>query len=157
MRPVLERIPKAEFRSFTVSEAAPNGSTSPFASRKRLTFPRTARLLRHSDFDRVYQQGRRHFAAHLTVFYLHRRQAGSMRVGFTVGKVLGGGVERNRMKRRLREAVRLHWPATELPMDVVINPKKSMRKIEFSALCQQIAQAFKIIQKFAEKQASNAK
>ena len=32
------------------------------------------------------------------------------RIGFTVGKVLGGAVVRNRMKRRLREAVRLHGP-----------------------------------------------
>ena len=55
---------------------------------------------------------------------------GGVRVGFTVGKVLGGAVVRNRMKRRLREAVRLHGmiPAA---MDVVINPKKSLLTAEF--------------------------
>ena len=90
------------------------------------------RLLRHADFERVYKQGRRHFAAHMTVFYLPRRRKATaeLRVGFTVGKVLGGAVVRNRMKRRLREAVRLHGmiPAA---MDVVINPKKSLLTAEF--------------------------
>ena len=57
--------------------------------------------------------------------------AEGVRVGFTVGKVLGGAVVRNRMKRRLREAVRLHGmiPAA---MDVVINPKKSLLTADLS-------------------------
>ena len=63
---------------------------------------------------------------HMTVFYLaagSERRRAELRVGFTVGKVLGGAVVRNRMKRRLREAVRLHGllPAA---MDVVINPQE---------------------------------
>ena len=101
-----------------------NGSGDLSGSGKRSKFPRSVRLLRHADFERVYKQGRRHFAAHMTVFYLPRRgMPRALRVGFTVGKVLGGAVVRNRMKRRLREAVRLHGmiPAA---MDVVINPKK---------------------------------
>jgi ribonuclease P protein component len=108
--------------------------------------------LRHSDFERVYRQGRRHFASHLTVFYLPRAEGEGLRVGFTVGRALGGAVDRNRMKRRLREAVRLHWPDSVVSMDIVINPKKSMLKIEFAELSSQIAQAFKVIQKFADKQ-----
>ena len=48
-----------------------------------------------------------------------------------MGKVLGGAVVRNRMKRRLREAVRLHGmiPAA---VDVVINPKKSLLTAGFA-------------------------
>ena len=38
------------------------------------SFPKTAHLLKHSDFQRVYQQGRRHFSGNMTVFYL-RSQA----------------------------------------------------------------------------------
>ena len=140
-----------------MSGTAPNGGTSPCASGKRRIFPRASRLLRHSDFERVYRQGRRHFAAHLTVFYLARAESGGWRVGFTVGRALGGAVVRNRMKRRLREAVRLHWPGSTVPVDVVINPKKSMLGIEFSELGKEVALAFKVIQKFAEKQAPDAK
>ena len=110
-------------------------------------FPRTARLLRHADFERVYKQGKRHFAGHITVFYLRREMAVGMRVGFTVGRGLGGAVERNRMKRRLREAVRMHYPGTDIAVDVVINPKKSLLKAEFSELLNQIERAFDIVKK----------
>lgn len=115
-------------------------------------FPRGVRLLRHADFEQVYRLGRRHFAAHITVFYLVRGESGSMRVGFTVGRALGGAVERNRMKRRLREAVRLQWPKHPAAVDVVINPKKPVLGMDFFELAKEVAGAFAVIQKFAEKQ-----
>jgi ribonuclease P protein component len=110
-------------------------------------FPRTARLLRHADFERVYKQGKRHFAGHLTVFYLRRETPGGPRIGFTVSRALGGAVDRNRMKRRLREAVRMHYPGSDIAVDVVINPKKSLLKAEFSELLKQIERAFDVIRK----------
>jgi ribonuclease P protein component len=116
----------------------------------RSKFPRSVRLLRHSDFERVYKQGCRHFAAHMTVFYLPRQKAEGVRVGFTVGKVLGGAVVRNRMKRRLREAVRLHGIIPSA-MDVVINPKKSFLSAEFVDVQREIRRAFEVIEKSAGK------
>jgi len=110
------------------------------------------RLLRHADFERVYKKGRRHFAAHMTVFYLPREQGSEgIRVGLTVGKVLGGAVERNRIKRRLRESIRLHWPDARVPVDVVINPKKSVLEVEFAELGNEVGRAFEVIQKSLEK------
>ena len=107
--------------------------------------PRSGRLLRHADFERVYKQGRRHFSAHMTVFYLPRAESGEMRVGFTVGRVLGGAVERNRMKRRLRECVRLCRPVDAPAVDVVINPKKTLRTAEFAVLIEEVTRAFEVI------------
>jgi ribonuclease P protein component len=130
---------------------------SPGGAGKRAKFPSSARLLRHSDFERVYKQGRRHFAAHLTAFYLLRDGSGRLRIGFTVGRVLGNAVERNRIKRRLREAVRLHWPPAVLPVDVVINPKKSVLKLKFPALGDEISRAFEVIQKFVDKSSGVAR
>jgi len=124
---------------------------SPGGAGKRAGFPSSARLLRHSDFERVYKQGRRHFGAHLTAFYLQRSGTGGFRVGFTVGKVLGNAVQRNRMKRRLREAVRLHWPVSAPAVDIVINPKKAVLKMEFAALGEEVSRAFAVIQKFVAK------
>lgn len=120
-------------------------SKSPDVPAQRHKFLRRFRLLRHSDFERVYKQGKRHFASHMTVFYLLRAEGVGPRVGFTVGKVLGGAVERNRLKRRLREAVRLHWPEGLAPCDIVVNPKKSARQAEFSELCTEISRAFTVI------------
>lgn len=123
------------------------------AGRQGATFPRSVRLLRHSDFERVYKQGRRHFATHLTVFYLRRAEGSGPRIGFTVGKVLGGAVERNRMKRRLREVVRLHRLNLRVPVDVVINPKKSVLKVEFAELEREIGRAVEVIQKSIQAKA----
>jgi ribonuclease P protein component len=128
------------------------------------SFPRAARLLKHSDFDRVYKQGRRHFSSHMTVFYLRRAEgsssSGGARVGFTVGRVLGGAVDRNRIKRRLREAVRLRrsvltglmGPAGACSVDVVINPKKSVLTVEFSTVLDEVGRALELIaNKMVEK------
>jgi len=108
-------------------------------------FPKTSKLLRHADFQRVYKQGRRHFAAHMTVFYRMRDDAGCARVGFTVGRVLGGAVERNRIKRRLREAVRHNLGSLALPVDVVFNPKKTVLTAEFAILNAEVTRAFLVI------------
>jgi ribonuclease P protein component len=120
-------------------------------------FPRTARLLRHADFERVYKQGRRHFSASITVFYWPRPQpeapTSGLRIGFTVGRPLGGAVQRNRIKRRLREAVRMTRPPAGVAADVVINPKKSLLTIEFAALQSEVSRAFAVIeQKLSGKQ-----
>jgi ribonuclease P protein component len=133
-----------------VDPLAANGSGDLSGPGKRSKFPRSVRLLKHADFERVYKQGRRHFATHMTVFYLPRLEADSVRVGFTVGKVLGGAVVRNRMKRRLREAVRLHGMVAA-GMDVVINPKKSLLTAAFVDVQREIRWAFEVIGKAAGK------
>jgi ribonuclease P protein component len=134
-----------------VSDLAPNAGLVLPGPSKRARFTVSMRLLRHADFERVYKQGRRHFAAHMTVFYLPRERGEGIRVGFTVGRVLGGAVERNRIKRRLRESVRLHWPGVGIPVDVVVNPKKSVLKLEFADLGDEIGRAFEVIQTSLEK------
>ena len=121
------------------------------AVREGAKFPRAARLLKHADFERVYKQGRRHFSSHMTVFYL-RQAEGNARIGFTVGRVLGGAVQRNRIKRRLREAVRQQRSILKNTVDVVINPKKSVVKVEFPILLEEVSRAFEVItRKMAEK------
>jgi ribonuclease P protein component len=134
-----------------VSATGPNGSAPLPGSVKPAKFPRSVRLLRHADFERVYKQGRRHFASHMTVFYLRREEGVSLRVGFTVGRVLGDAVQRNRMKRRLREAVRLQGLTTRMPVDVVINPKKSLLTAEFETIKSEVVRALEVIQKSLEK------
>lgn len=129
---------------------------SPEHRKANAAFPHGARLLRHADFQSVYKQGRRHFSPSMTVFYL-QRQAGTssralpvapgLRIGFTVGRALGGAVQRNRMKRRLREAVRLTrpWPAPDV--DVVVNPKKALLSVPFQTVLNEVRQAFVVIDK----------
>ena len=138
-----------------MSAEAPNRNVNQAVSSPGATFPRTARLLKHADFDRVYKQGRRHFSSLMTVFYLPQAEGkteAAARTGFTVGRVLGGAVQRNRIKRRMRDAVRQRRSILTGPVDVVINPKKSVLKAEFPALLEEVTRAFELIaRKMAEK------
>jgi ribonuclease P protein component len=133
-----------------VQPAQPGGGAS---------FPRAARLLKHADFERVYKQGRRHFSSHMTVFYLRQAEGignsnnnNEARIGFTVGRVLGGAVQRNRIKRRMRNAVRQRRALLQGSVDIVINPKKSVLKVEFPILLDEVTRAFEMIaRKMAER------
>jgi ribonuclease P protein component len=139
----------------------PEATSESAKPRERAKFPRSMRLLRHADFERVYKQGKRHFSASLTAFYLSRREGKAaeavtgnakiaprgLRVGFTVSRALGGAVVRNRMKRRLREAVRLASPPVEVNADVVINPKKSLLAADFEDVLNEVRRAFVVIEK----------
>ena len=112
-------------------------------------FPKSKRLLRHADFQRVYQSGRRQFTGNMTVFFLRRSETAeggeeSLRVGFTVGRVLGGAVERNRIKRRMREAVRSSWPANQAAVDVVFNPRRSVLELPFADVAQEVSRGLQL-------------
>ncbi len=131
----------------------------------RAKFPKSAHLLKHADFRRVYDIGRRQFSGNFTTFFLPRTSGenGScpVRVGFTISRAMGGAVERNRMRRRMREAVRFHLgelAELPIPVDIVMNPKKSVLKVEFSVLSSEVSQAFQAIrQKLERGKATSAK
>ena len=110
-------------------------------------FPREARLLKHADFQVVYKQGRKHFSGNMTAFYRENQVDAAPRVGFTVGKVLGGAVDRNRIRRRMRSAVRNHLSELVRPLDLVLHPRKSVLTLEFSQLDAEIMQVFAAVQR----------
>lgn len=116
----------------------------PQSSRK---FPKSSRLLRRADFQAVYQQGRKHFSGNITVFYRRRNDLAGPKIGFTVGKILGGAVERNRIRRRMRAAVQRHLAAFAVPMDVVMHPRKSVLTMEFGRLEAEVGEALALLQK----------
>ena len=75
---------------------------------------RRRRLSRSAEFERVYREGRSHASRHLVLHSFPRSEdADGPRLGISVGRKVGGAVERNRMKRLLREAF---WSsAADLP------------------------------------------
>jgi ribonuclease P protein component len=111
------------------------------------SFPRDARLLKHADFQAVYKNGRKHFSGNMTAFYRQGDRAAGPRVGFTVGKVLGGAVVRNGIRRRMRAAVRQHWRELAAPLDLVLHPRKSVLTLKFAQLDAEIAQVFAAVQR----------
>jgi len=63
------------------------------------------RLSRSAEFDRVFRQGKSHAGRDLVLYVFPRGEDGSdPRLGLSVSRKVGGAVERNRVKRVLREA-----------------------------------------------------
>ncbi len=89
---------------------------------KQFPFPRTARVLRKRDFQRVFDGHQAVKGPKMTLLYLTNGLEGS-RIGLVVGKKLGNSPQRNRIKRVLREAFRLHRHELPNPMDVVALPR----------------------------------
>ena len=84
---------------------------------------RRARITRSGDFDAVYRRGRSAANRHLVVYAFTRddRPADTpARLGLSVSKKVGGAVERNRVKRVLREQFATIAPGLPGGMDVVV-------------------------------------
>ncbi len=145
-------------------------------------FPKSARLLKHADFQRVYETGRKQFSSSMIFFFILKPNGARslqdsaaasshdcapslspsfgdrvgatsvVHVGITVGRVLGGAVDRNRIKRRMRDVVRHQHAglmnalnARGLSAEIVINPKKSVLTADIAALRAEVERGFGII------------
>jgi ribonuclease P protein component len=101
-------------------------------------FPKSARLLRRAEFVAAREAGRGFAEGPLAASFRPREpsvtragaagmDAAMARVGLTVSSKVGGAVVRNRIKRRLREAVRLDLAALP-PVDLVLVARASARE-----------------------------
>ena len=115
------------------------------------------RLRKHADYQRVYKASRKQFSKQISFFFSVRPEVGAdgkvqrfnskgARVGLTVGKVLGKAVERNRIKRRIRECVRKHLKTMTFPVDVILHPRRTVLEMEYEKLDREVAQIFRMIQ-----------
>lgn len=95
-------------------------------------FPKAMRLLRRSEFLVVQETGKKFHGRHFLAVAAPRTISAEYplpgRVGITASKKVGGAVERNRIKRRLREYLRRHaWVPPG--MDVVIVARRSAAEV----------------------------
>lgn len=110
---------------------------SPASEASPLAWPRECRLVRRTEYDAVYREGRRRSSREFTVF-LRGNGLCVSRFGWSIKKALGGAVRRNRIRRRLREIVRLHRREIAPGWDIVIHPRTSAATAEFSALTMEL-------------------
>jgi ribonuclease P protein component len=118
------------------SHSAPGQSQAPALS---LTH---ARLRKHADYQRAYAASRKRQSASMSWFLAPQPQTteahpiapAGPRVGLTAGKVLGPAHERNRIKRRMREALRRHVDLLPRGTDLILHPRRAVLSIEFTKL-----------------------
>jgi ribonuclease P protein component len=100
-----------------------------------------ARLQRHADYQRAYAGGRKRQSASMSWFLAMQQPAYASaalpvgpRVGLTAGKVLGKANERNRIKRRMREALRRYVDLLPQGFDLILHPRRIVLTLEFGKL-----------------------
>ena len=71
-----------------------------------LRFPKSARLFRASEFQRMRKEGASFHGKFMLLSALPSAEPGLARIGIVTSRKVGGAVERNRVRRRLREIMR---------------------------------------------------
>jgi ribonuclease P protein component len=122
----------------------------------------TYRLRKHDDYQRVYKVARKQFTKQFAYFYALRPALGpdgkptrsdtpGPRIGLTVPKAFGKAVDRNRIKRRLREAVRRALPLLTAPVDVILHPRRTLLTLDFTLVGREVSSIFRAIESAAHK------
>ena len=114
------------------------------------------RLLKRAEFLAV-RRGEKRRGRLLLVEVLDRGDSEAPRVGYTVTKKVGNAVERNRVRRRLREMVRLRAaPAAEAGRDYVLIGRRTALKAPFERMVAEFAGALKRVGKKRARSAAES-
>jgi ribonuclease P protein component len=104
------------------------------------------RLRKHADYQRAYAAGRKRQSQSMSWFLAPQQTDGAgPRVGLTAGKVLGKAHERNRIKRRMREALRRHVELLPAGFDLILHPRRVVLTMEFAKLEAEIVRILSIV------------
>jgi ribonuclease P protein component len=114
------------------------------------------RLRKHADYQRAYAASRKRQSASMSWFLALHGPAAVLplpRVGLTAGKVLGKAHERNRIKRRMREALRRHIDLFPVGCDLILHPRRTVLTIDFRKLEAEIVRILEQAKTEAERSA----
>ena len=91
----------------------------------------------------MYDHGTRYAGPYFTAFFVRLPEsAKGPKIGFTAPRGLGGSVVRNRIKRRVREAVRLRLDGLSPQWEIVFNPRRPAMDSPFTELTREVDKLF---------------
>jgi ribonuclease P protein component len=99
-------------------------------------------MLKPGEFRGVYQKGLRIAGPYFAAFCLKRDGGGNPKIGLTVPRALGKSVVRNRIKRKLRECIRLRLHRLPEGWSVVFNPRRAALNAGFEPLLREVERVF---------------
>ncbi len=111
------------------------------ASSAPQAFPKAFRVLRRSEFRRVYEEGQRR-SGPLCALFFRSNGLQHTRLGVTASTRLGKAVLRNRVKRRLREAFRRNREVIPGGWDIVVNPREAVARVPYATLVKELCRLF---------------
>ncbi|HVZ82525.1 MAG TPA: ribonuclease P protein component [Terracidiphilus sp.] len=132
----------------------PSEQAAPHTGRQSLA---GVRLRRHADYQRAYAASRKRQSATMSWFLAPQAEPAGPRVGLTAGKVLGKARERNRIKRRMREALRRHVDLLPQGCDLILHPRRAVFEADFTKLEAEIVRILTQAQAEAARMQSAAK
>jgi ribonuclease P protein component len=98
-------------------------------------------LKRRSEFQHVFDQGRKFPSKYLILYFLPN-DLGFSRLGLVVSRKVGNAVTRNRVRRRIREIFRTADAANSLNFDIVVVARSIAGDAEYQSLEKSILRAF---------------
>ncbi|HHX63597.1 MAG TPA: ribonuclease P protein component [Chloroflexi bacterium] len=111
--------------------------------------PRKHRLTRSADFGRVHARGRCWSDSRIVVCRL-RNDLPYSRFGFSVSRRIGNAVTRNRVRRLMREVVRMHHDLVEPGWDVVLIARRGIGGADYWAVERSVSHLFGVARLYKE-------
>jgi len=108
------------------------------------SFPKTERLLGRADFLKLSRSGQKRQTRYFIAAML-RDESGTTRLGITVSKRVGNAVERNRIKRIVREYYRLNRDLISVKRDINIIARKYVASLSNQEVRDELGKLFKKI------------
>ena len=124
------------------SPSAPRDRPAEAVSPGSASFPKSRRLRNRAEFQCVYRDGARWTSPLFAAIFRQAETGEPGKTGLAVSRAIGNAVVRNRVKRRLREAVRRNLAALADGCEIVLQARRRIVDSDWPAIEADVRRAF---------------